>query len=160
MPSYRVFIGNNAGGSGTYELHNGSLEAGSLIVGSYGTGLFVQSGGTAAINGYLSLGDAAGGSGTYNLSGGSLSAFNQYVGNYGSGAFTQSGGDQYHQMPLAGLYVGWGGSGTYDLQQRQPCRRLPHGRLFRHRPFTQTGGTNAVSNSLSMGEDFTGSGIL
>ena len=66
-----LYLGNNAGSSGTYNLSgSGQLSAGSEYVGYSGTGTFTQSGGTNNyFYGSLYLGYNAGSSGTYNLSG-------------------------------------------------------------------------------------------
>ena len=61
-------LGYNSGGSGTYNLSDGSLAVGgNEMVGKSGSGAFTQSGGSHTVAGYLNLGNNAGGSGTYNL---------------------------------------------------------------------------------------------
>ena len=69
--SNALYLGSNAGSSGTYSLSGaGQLSAPNEYVAyNYGTGTFAQSGGTNAIAGYLSLGYNSGSSGTYILSG-------------------------------------------------------------------------------------------
>ena len=69
--SSNVSLGNNAGSSGTYDLHgNGRLFSQTEYLGNSGTGSFAQSGGTNTISSGLYLGNNAGSSGTYSLSGG------------------------------------------------------------------------------------------
>ena len=66
----------------------GSLSGAACYVGSGGTGLFTQSGGTVnlgAANVGLQLGVVSGGQGSYFLSGGSLAAENETVGYSGAG---------------------------------------------------------------------------
>lgn len=74
---------SGTGGSssvGTYTLEDGRLSTGSCHVGYYGTGNFIQTGGTHTVTGSILIGGAAGGSGTYSISGGSLVAPRIYVG--------------------------------------------------------------------------------
>ena len=69
MPN-ELDVGYNAGGSGTYSLTAGSLAAGyNVNVGYAGYGSFMQSGGTHAVQGTLTVGVDSGSFGTYNLSG-------------------------------------------------------------------------------------------
>ena len=65
-----------------------------LYVGYYGSGNFVQSGGTNFAEDGCWLGEAASGSGAYTLSGsGYLYSYSMfYVGWHGTGSFSQSGG--------------------------------------------------------------------
>ena len=120
---YVLYLGNNAGGSGTYALSgSGLLSAGYEYIGVSGNGSFNQSGGTNAVssgsynNGALYLGFVPGSSGKYNLSGsGLLTAPTEYIGFGGAtGSFTQSGGTN---SVSSGLVLGQSASsaGTYSL---------------------------------------------
>ena len=96
-----ITLGDQSGSRGTYEMTAGSLTfatgdlsapvyGADLVVGSYGEGLFAQSGGTVTLGtGTLYLGRYKGGEGTYTLSGtGVLTA--AHISNKGS--FDHSGG--------------------------------------------------------------------
>jgi hypothetical protein len=85
-----LYLGYNAGSTGTYTLSGGgSLAGGFEYVGLSGTGIFNQTGGsnTMAGNSQLFVGYQAGAIGTYALSGGTLSiASGAFIGGYSSGA--------------------------------------------------------------------------
>ena len=69
-------IGENSGKTAKYTMSGGSLNVAGgseFIVGSYGTGVFNQSGGAVTLNEWFSLG-RHGGTGTYTMTGGSLTA--------------------------------------------------------------------------------------
>jgi autotransporter-associated beta strand protein len=86
-----LYLGTDAGASGTYNLSGGSLSVGgNEYVGIFGSGAFNQTGGTHTVSGNLYLATNAGSSGTYSLSGGSLSAGTITLNS--GGTFTQSGG--------------------------------------------------------------------
>ena len=147
-----LYLGNNAGGSGAYNLSgSGQLSASSVYVGYSGTGTFTQSGGTNSTSG-LYLGNNAGGSGAYSLGGsGLLSASSEYVGLSGTGTFTQTGGTN----SVSSLYLGnnAGGSGAYSLGGSGLLSAASEYVGYDPRTtalFQQTGGTNTVSN-LSIG---------
>ncbi len=121
-----LYLGYNAGSSGTYTLTGlGQLSAwwdNGECVGCSGTGTFTQSGGTNAISYDLWLGYNSGSSGTYSLSGsGQLSvSIYEVVGYSGTGTFTQSGGTNTIRntaSSIFGLYLAYnpGSRGTYNL---------------------------------------------
>ncbi len=140
-----VFIGYWAGNSGIVEVADpGSLSVRELIyVGGYGTGTFIQTGGTVAItmSGRVHLGVWGGSHGTYELSGtGQLSAPEEWIGDGGTGTFTQTGGTN----TVGGLYVGDVG-GTYTLGGAGAVSAVAEyiggsGTAV----FAQTGGTNTA----------------
>ncbi len=156
----KLYVGNNSasGKSGTYNLQGGSLSAPEEQVGLSGTGNFTHSAGTNTVSGDLKLGINSSGFGNYTLSGtGSLSAANQYVGDVGDGAFTQTGGS--NTVNAGGkLYVGnnsdtgMGKSGFYNLQGGSlsaPEEQIGVSSTGRG-TFTQSGGTNTVTNTLTL----------
>ena len=112
-----VYLGNNSGSSGSYNLSGSAvLSAYIEYVGYSGAGTFTQSGGTNnIINGALYVGYGYGSLGAYNLSGsGVLSAPYEYLGYSGTGTFTQSGGT--NNIGSGVLYLGSNsGAGTYAL---------------------------------------------
>ncbi|MGD0390130.1 MAG: PEP-CTERM sorting domain-containing protein [Tepidisphaeraceae bacterium] len=122
-----LYVGNSSGSTGTYTLGGTaslSVLTGHEDVGYYGTGTFIQTGGTNTINGGgyynnpLTLGYATGVTGSYNLSGSSsvLSVTgNELVGYSGTGIFTQTGGSNTVTGTLD-LAANAGSSGTYNLQ--------------------------------------------
>ena len=132
---------------------SGQLSASYEYVGSSngGTGIFTQSGGTNG-SGELYLA-YDGGSGSYSLSGsGQLSASVEYLGHSGPGIFTQSGG--INNLGYATLYLGYSNSGTYNLSG---SGQLSAGYEYLGYNgtgmgiFTQSGGTNAIGDSLYFG---------
>lgn len=116
-----LYLGSNAGGSGTYNLSGGQLLCANCssnspteYIGYSGTGTFTQSGGTNTVNRtYISVGYASTGKGTYNLLGGLLSVPGIYVGNSGIGIVNQSGG--VNQTSSVLIASNTGSSGTYNL---------------------------------------------
>jgi hypothetical protein len=90
-------------------------------IGSSGTGIFTQSGGTNSVsaiggNEGLFLGTDVGGTGTYNLSGSGLLSvtYQEVIGSSGTGSFTQSGGTN----AVSGILVlaqSARSAGTYNL---------------------------------------------
>ena len=144
--------------SGTYSLSgSGLLSAGTEYYGQ--TSIFTQSGGTHTV-GELNLGD--GGSGTYNLGGGLLSAGVEYLGwsLYDSGVFTQSGGT--HTIGYLNVGDTFGGSGTYNLDGGLLSTGMEYIGGSGIAAFTQTGGTNSVTDLLLLSATYSlsGSGLL
>jgi T5SS/PEP-CTERM-associated repeat protein len=123
-----LWIANSTGARGTYNLSgSATVEAGSEVVGIFGTGTFNQSDSSAnTVSGVLSVAGSAG-SGTYNLFGGTLTTDGTIVGNNdgdsvpsGTGMFNQIGGQQ--TIGVSGvasddLVVGAnaGANGTFNL---------------------------------------------
>jgi uncharacterized protein with beta-barrel porin domain len=181
-----LIVGNFPGATGTYALSGGSLSVGNdADVGFEGSGTFTQSGGSETVGMVLTVGVSSSGtytqtggtnmvgslymgdflstaSGSYSLSAGSLSASNQeIIGGEGSATFTQSGGT--NSVNLLVLGSGATSSGNYSLG--------PGGSLtvtgalgqeiigdLGSGAFTQTGGTNAVTNQFYLGDGIGGSG--
>ena len=86
-----LVLGYFADSTGVYKLKGGSISSAWFeTIGYYGTGVFIQTGGTHNANiVYLSVGSVNGGTGTYNLSGsGYLYSINESLQN---GTFNQSG---------------------------------------------------------------------
>jgi hypothetical protein len=111
-----LFVGQNAGSTGTVTFSGGNIAASVQRIGVSGIGVFNQSGNAVNAMNTLVLGDGAGGVGSYLLSGSAvLNNFgNQFIGNNGAGVFTQSGG----LMQLTGsIFVGNAatGKGTNSL---------------------------------------------
>ena len=150
-----LYLGYNAGSSGTYSLSSSGLLVGYSAVAAYvyvgysGTGTFTQSGGTSTVGGYpntliLSLGYNTGSNGTYSLSGGQLSASDQEVGLNGTGTFLQSGGSNAFSTLDLGAVAG--GSGTYNLSgSGQVSAGAEWVGSSGTGTFTQSGGTNSGS---------------
>ena len=159
--SGNLYLGFNAGDSGTYNLIGpGQLfRVNAEYVGYSGTGVFTQSGGTNGIYfTYLYLGNNAGSSGTYNLSGsGQLFGMSEYVGNSGTGTFTQSGGTN---NTFLGVYLGYasGSSGTYSLSGTGQLSGVVYVGYSGTGNFTQSGGTNGLFSYLYLGNNAGSSG--
>lgn len=139
-----LYLGDDAGQSGTVIMSGDYLTASGEVIGNRGTGRFVQ---TAGLNflGYLALGHWGGSTGTYELSGssslwpdmtfigyGGTGTFIQTGGsfftwsirlgmgdeqfNLGNGTYTISGGDvNVHQMRVGGYSYGERGAGTFNI---------------------------------------------
>lgn len=104
---YNIYLGYEQGANGAYTLSNGNLidNGGDypLAIGFQGNGTFIQSGGTNALNCYVTLGWFAGSNGTYTLSNGNLtdnSTDPLEVGFGGNGTFIQSGGTSHSPASL------------------------------------------------------------
>jgi hypothetical protein len=153
-----LYLGDESGSSGTYNLSGGTLAAGIEYIGFNGTGIFIQSGGSnssANITGGLSLffssdtnlylGYNSGSRGTYELQGGSLSAKHEYIGYLGTGTFTQNGGT--HTVDHLFIGVGVLSNGTYNLEggtlSAGTIQVNPTG------SFNVTGGTHTVSGDVA-----------
>jgi hypothetical protein len=169
-----LYLGYNPTGKGTYNLSgSGSLSADHEIIGLYGNGVFIQSGGTHTIATLeIAPGVTPSGStlyfskGTYNLTGGSLSVSNEEViGVIGTGVFTQSGGtNMTPYLKLGESSVSFGstsyqGNGTYNLS----CGSLSVSGdevigSYGIGNLNQTGGSNMVAGTLTLGDQSQGSG--
>ena len=139
--------------TGGIEMIDGTLSTSfSAFIGYTGTGTFTQTGGTNSISSYLYLGSSSGSSGTYDLSGtGQLSATAEYIGYSGTGTFTQTGGTN----SISTLFLGnSSGSGTYNLsgsgQLSANTEYIGYSGTGT-RTFTQTDGTNFITENLYLG---------
>ena len=132
-----MYLGYNAGGSGTYTLSGTASQINAnyatVCVGAVGAGTFTQSSGTSTIQN-LYLGRDNGGTGLFLLGGGVLNAATQYVGGTGTGDFQQSGGSNKGSLSL-GSYAG--GHGTYELTAGSFSGAIS----INTGNFTQSGGT-------------------
>ena len=160
-----LYVGYNAGASGTYNLSgSGTLAALNAYVGYNGSGAVVQSGGTSNIGsatsgvGALYIGCNPGSSGSYTLTNaGALSAISEYVGSSGTGAFIQSGGS--NTVSTGNLWIGYNlnSSGSYTLtgSGALSANMLTVGSSGSG-TFIQSGGTinspNASSTIISIGD--------
>ncbi|GAB4442203.1 MAG: hypothetical protein OHK0026_08630 [Rhodocyclaceae bacterium] len=114
-------IGGDAGASGSYELHGGSLNtSGPVVVGNAGSGTFTQTGGTHDNAGGIVLGAGTGSLGTYDLQGGTLNSPGNPLtvggavlgsGAGGHGQFFYSGGNFNANLHNYG-FVEFSGPGT------------------------------------------------
>lgn len=149
-------IGNEAGASGTYELDGGDASGPNTVVGRYGTGAFVQSGGTHRPD-YLYLAYYAGSSGSYSLGGGTLESDVEFIGEASTGTFTQSGGSN---TLTYFVYLGYesGGNGQYTLSGGSLASSSLYAGKFGHGTFTQSGGTVALQTILYVAESTGSSG--
>jgi hypothetical protein len=164
-----LIVGDGSGVTGNYTLASGaSLLASNSkeIVGFFGVGNFIQTGGTHTItNNYLDLGDQSGSTGTYTLgSGASLLASNssEYVGSFGLGVFNQTGGTNtiINNSLILGNYSGSTGNYTLgsgaSLVASNSYEYVGYNGLGN---FNQTGGTNTmIGKSLYLGYNSGSSG--
>jgi hypothetical protein len=125
--TWTLWVGNAGGSAGTYNLSGGLLTAGSggEQIGLFGTGAFVQTGGTNADSNALRLASYGGG-GSYTMTGGILTVAGDgsnngiTVGYGGDGAVSQSAGSVtsgVDGVARADLVIGAqsGTTSTYDL---------------------------------------------
>ncbi len=155
IPGGSLSLGCSYGASGSYNLSgSGLLSAFTEYVGSSGMGTFNHSNGTNDLNAIF-LGNNPGSSGNYILGGsGLLTAYSEYVGYYGNGTFTHSGGTNnvnsaYDQLTL-GLYAGSSGNYILGGSGLLTAYREYVG-YYGNGTFTQSGGTNNVSNASFYG---------
>ncbi len=157
-----LYLGFNAASHGDYVLSNGVLDMGTLVVGEYGSGSFVQSGGAVRAiteslplsnDGLVRVGRRGGtGSGVYTLTGGTLEARSLLVGEAGTGSFAQHAGS----VTVAGYMLGSepGGSGSYTLNAG--TLSASGGAWYRsighegHGAFIHTGGSH-TADDMSIG---------
>ncbi len=157
-----VYLGDQAGSSGTYNLGGGYFSNQGVNVRYSGTGSFTQSGGTHSVAGIFFLADG-GGNGTYYLSGSALlSTSSEDLGDSGTGTFTQSGGT--HNVANS-LYLGGipASSGAYNFGGGQLTAGSEYiGANIAPGVFQQTGGINTASlfTVLGRGRYSLGGGTL
>jgi autotransporter-associated beta strand protein len=154
----------SAAGSGTVQMTDGALSAGTQYVGYSGTGTFTQSGGSNSAYA-LSLGASTGSSGTYNLNGGTLCVCGISQG-AGAAAFSFGGGTLQAAAPFStsvpiALSIS-GGSGTVDplgnpvallgaLSGPGGLAVVDSGTLTLAASNTYTGGTTIAGGTLATG---------
>jgi uncharacterized protein with beta-barrel porin domain len=157
-----LYLGYGTLSTGTYDLSGtGSLSASTEYIGYFGSGSFTQDGGTNTVSNTLYLSYNAISSGTYNFKAGSLTAgtinlnagglFNQTGGTLDFTTFNQSGGTG----TFTNLYLGRnaGDSSTYSLSGGSVTADNEYVGDNGTGTFTQTGGTNTVTDSLILGEN-------
>ncbi|HZZ42214.1 MAG TPA: NF038122 family metalloprotease [Tepidisphaeraceae bacterium] len=148
-----LFLANNSGSTGSYNLTGGTLSTSYAGIGQAGTGNFTQSAGSFSASDHLSIGDS--GVGSYSLSGtGSLSAGFIYVGYNGTGSFNQSGGTS--NIGALFLANNGGSTGTYSLSAGNLISPYVGVGQGDHGTFLQTGGTLTASDHISIGDSGTG----
>ncbi len=155
--------------SGSVDLSNGCLYVNNAIsgisggqlnvyvqfVGSSGTGVFSQTGGSNVA--YLQfLGASDGSLGTYQLSGGTLTVSWANVGSAGKGIFNQSGGT-YSNSGNLNLGESNGSVGYYYLSGGVATANVEIIGRYGTGVFTHSGGTNSV-RGLTLGEENGGAG--
>ncbi|MCK4626189.1 MAG: hypothetical protein KAV00_12805, partial [Phycisphaerae bacterium] len=145
-----LVIGFAEGSEGLFELSGtGELECNKITLGRYGTGSFIQTGGTVLIdnssgNHYsnINVGLQPSGSGTYEFHAGEIQAYGIYVGGdtTGSGTFIQTGGTatlDLVDVGSTGRYVYTGGNvnfanrfvsrGEFDFDSSSATFAVPQG---------------------------------
>ena len=156
MTNASLYLGSGALDNGSYSLAGGQLSVtAEEVVGDFGAGNFVQTGGTNSPGGIeIGAGNAAGGGiGSYSISGTAQLSGRVGVGWYGNGYFTQSGGTV---TTTYGLSLGYhaGADGTYLLSSGllDSPSIAPAELIGRVGPgtFTQTGGTNEALGGVSI----------
>ncbi|CAG1065701.1 hypothetical protein BAC1_01288 [uncultured bacterium] len=153
----QLIVGSFAGSSGVYNLGAGRLTSNSQIVGSGGTGEFIQS---APLNSYnstgsLTVGLDATGVGTYTMQGGWLFADSEIIGGSGTGTFTHWGGlNDVTGDLIIGRYGGSNGSYAMNgMFSGNPELRANNEYVGNYGTgsFEQYGGTNTVAGGLHIG---------
>jgi autotransporter-associated beta strand protein len=147
--SNALYVGSNAGASGSYNLSAGLLATSQLqVIGSSGSGSFTQSGGTNSATGLI-VGNNAGSSGNYGLSDGELlSTSAEIIAYAGSGVFTQTGGTNNASGGLELTEGGVAAAGTYNLDGGLLITgSLTH--YFANEAFNFNGGTLQANGNLA-----------
>ena len=167
-----LYLGYNAGDSGTYLLNSNSRFSGDLYVGYSGVGHFVQSSDVSATK--LYIGYNAGSIGTYEMNA-AMPAMYVYVGYSGAGTLTQSAGVNQSPSPSSGIYVGCnaGSNGCYLITGGTASAGCEYVGYSGTGTFVQSGGVNNIpgvwtSCTLYVGDlagsngayDLSGSGLL
>jgi fibronectin-binding autotransporter adhesin len=160
-------------GTGTYTINAGTLDAFGIAVGWSGTGTFNQNGGVVNAGG-LDMGDCGGcnggnSAGFYNLNGtGALFAGSESIGDFGHAEFVQGmdGNGNTTNTVYGTLSIGngptatpnsanpgnWDRSGTYTLDSGILNTKYTVVASQGTGSFFQNGGTHAVSNTLTIGQ--------
>ena len=138
-------------------MSGGLLNSYAQYIGYTNSGTFTQTGGSnSGIELYLGYGSGC--SGTYNLSNnGQLSFLREFIGNYGTGVFNQTGGTNtmassygYDGFLCLGCYPGF--PGIYNLSgSGQLSADYESIGVYGTGTFNQTGGTNSISATLTLG---------
>lgn len=148
--SHNLYV--NSGG--LIEQSGGQASSVQEDVATFGTGTFIQTGGTNTIQKTLHIGGNTSSNGTYELSGdGELSARWESVGHGGTGTFIHTGGKNIVQENLG---IAWppGSNGTYELSGNG---KLSTGEtqvgIHGTGTFTQTGGSHDAGFSVYIGQE-------
>ncbi len=160
-------LGNEQSGNGAMVMGAGSLSAGNMVIGGFGSGAMDQSGDAAVqVANDLGVGINQGGNGSYTMTGGTLMANYLFVGDAGTATFHQSqpGIPTSVVTCRSGLVVGQSqtGSGSYTLTDGvlQIGDAVNPGSMFLgyagQATFTQRGGYCGVSGNVFLAESATG----
>jgi fibronectin-binding autotransporter adhesin len=150
-PPCRVFVGYNAGDSGTYVLSGTGQMASQTFVGYFGNGTFQQTGGTNS--GGPIIGYGSGSFGTYVLTGSESVCGVLTVGNSGSGVMAQSGGTNSNTGSDLTIGYALGASGTYSLSGIGVAKFWDDVvGAWGAGVFLQSGGTNSIGSQLILAQ--------
>lgn len=160
-----MVIGDGATGSGTYSLSGSAhlQNLGGETVGNNGRGTFVQTGGSHSIKSDLYLGFATAAAKSFSISGSStLSAGKMWDGYWGIGTMTQAGGASV-SASSATLAARAGSQASYDLSGASSLLQLTAGGTevigdAGAATFNQSGGTHAISSTLTIANALNSSG--
>jgi len=156
-------VGVFSGSQGVYNLSNtGSLIAADEYIGEQGTGSFNQTGGTNTVANGLRIGWATGSAGTYTISGGTLGVGGSIINGAGTGTLNIDGGTVTAgtigvDTLNIGNSAGTNGSHTLGSGESISTGSETIGNSGTG-VFTQTGGTNTISNNLLVGASSGSSG--
>ena len=146
-----LLMGDDSTATGTYHLSGGTLQTNAIVLGHFGSGTLLQTGGRAQVSGVVRVGRDFGSKGYYSLAGASsvLSTGEVDVGYSGTGTFVQSGGTY---TTTDTLYVAKNSlsTGTYLLSDGTlavPNASVGAGGAG---TFSQTGGRFTVNGSLQI----------
>lgn len=154
-----LYLGLNTGSYGHYQLFDGTLAAGYESIGDSGIGSFGQFGGTHSVTNNLALGWNATGSGAYHLNAGTLNVGGDIITGSGYGGLYIDGGTLHvggGDIGVTEFAIGVYGSGSHSLSGTDTV--TAGNEYIGTGVFTQSGGTNTVTNDLMVGYGGTGSG--
>ncbi len=159
--SQRLYVGDGAGGSGSYRMLDGAHSITDLaVIGHDGAGSFelgsrymdMTKPGPRHEASTLTLADTAGSSGSYTIVGSKskLSSGSVYVGDRGIGTFSQADGQHLISGNLT-IGASSGGSGTYTLEGGTLSTPTAIIGDYGRGTFVQTGGAHTVGSYLMLG---------
>lgn len=160
-----LWLGESRSEEGTYEMSGGQLSADQQIIGHWGIGRFIQTGGinTVTDEDYgLVLAWGADGQGSYELGGSGLLSASRIIVGYqgdGVGTFVQTGGENQISNSLTIGSIHRQATGAYTLTGGTLSADVAHVGLYGQGSFTQTGGSVVITNDTNLGSQSGSVGI-
>jgi hypothetical protein len=159
----RFNVGHGSGSDVSFTINSRSVTSNYQTVGGSGAGTFNQTGGTNTVTNNLYLGLDSGGNGTYTLSGGTLDVKDSIWTGAGIGIVNIDGGtltSNWKSINVSTFNVGFSGlsNGSFLMDSKSLQSNYQTVGGSGTGAFTQTGGSNTVTNNLYLGDAFECSG--